>query len=282
MRLSICYLTARRDPCLGWALAAIRRQRKASDFIELVVVDALERSERDLAPDAAGVDRVVVASPKPNLWQGRHRVTTRDFWAKSQAANTALCLAQHDYVAFLDDRSMPGEHWLAAIRAGCEQRNAVLAGAYERVLAAGLKETDHRLELCPDGKISCGGTWLYGCTFALPLEWALEVNGFEEGMDGLPQEDCVFGFQLENVGHPINFVPSLFVSLHRGVSVDHAYERSRGEKLEAALGRFRSRARTEFTPDLRALRNRGLGGEGFPLPDPDARDWYNDKPIKES
>lgn len=282
MRLSVCYLTGRPEPRLDWVLQAIRRQRRRGELIELIVVDALERSKRDLVPDAAGVDHVVVVPPKPNLWQGKHRVTSRDVWAKSQAANTALCLARHDYVVFLDDRCVPGDRWLATVRDGWKQREAVQAGAYERVFGDGRKEVDHRLERCPDGKVDCGGTWLYGCTFALPLEWALEVNGFEEGMDGLAQEDCVFGFNLANAGHRIDFVPSLFVSLHREPSTGHAYARMDGDKFQAALARFRTRKRTEFTPNLRMLRKRIFAGEKFPIPDPDAKDWYDGRAIKDA
>jgi GT2 family glycosyltransferase len=277
LRLTICYLTGRLEPRIEWAVEAIRRQRRKKDVIELLVVDTHGRSSKALVPDATGVDRVVVVAPKPNLWQGKHRVASRDLWAKSQSANTALCLAKHDYVAFLDDRCVLGDRWLATVRAAADERESVLAGAYERVLEADRKELDHRLELSPEGKVNCGGTWLYGCTFALPLAWALKVNGFEEGMDGLAQEDCVFGFQLENAGYRIDFEPALFVTLHREAEMGHAYARSDGEKFEAALKRFRGRKRTEFTPNLKRLRKAVRSGESFPVPDPreEPRDWYD-------
>ena len=276
MCLSICYITGRPEPCLGWAIQALQRQRRKGDRIEIIVVDARGRSKRDLVPVSTGFDRVVVVPPKPNRWQGKHRVTSHDVWAKSQALNTALCLARHDYVAFLDDRCVLGDRWLATVRDGWKRREAVLAGSYERVFGNGQREVDHRLKLCPDGKVDCGGTWLYGATFALPLEWALEVNGFEEGMDGLAQEDCVFGFNLANAGHRIDFVPSLSVTLHREPSTGHAYERAAEDKVQAALARFRVRSRTEFMPDLRDLRKRVLAGGEFPIPDPNAMDWYAD------
>jgi len=282
LRLSICYLTGRAEPHLEWVLQAIRKQRRKEDKIELVVVDALERSQRDLTSDVSGVEHLVVVAPKPNLWQGRHRVTSRDFWAKSQAANTAICRARYDYVAFLDDRCILGDRWLATIRDGYQKRTAVQAGAYERIPGAGQKEIDHRLQLHPNGKKRCDGGWLYGCTFALPLAWALKVNGFEEGMDGLAQEDCMFGFQLVNAGYRIDFVPSLFVTLHREPYAEHAYERERGgDKLLAAQERFQKRKRTEFTPDLRVLRSRLRAGADFPMPDFGNLDWYDGRLIQD-
>lgn len=265
MRLSICYLTGRREPHVEWLLAAVQRQRQRGDKIELLIVDALGRGVNELVSDARGVDRVRVVPPKPNLWQGPHRLTPRDVWAKSQSANTAICLARYDYLAFVDDRCVPGPRWLAAIRKGSSRRASVLAGAYERILGVDQREVDHRLSRRPEGKTDCGGGWLYGCTFALPLAWALEVNGFEEGLDGLAQEDCVFGFYLENAGHRIDFVPALHVTLHRQhAEAQHPYARSDGAEFKEALARFRDRRCAEFTPDLRDLRKRVRAGKEFP------------------
>jgi hypothetical protein len=281
LRLTICYLTARSDPRIDWAVEGIRRQRQIGDVIELLIVDVFGRGVRELVSNTKGVDSVVVVSPKPNLWQGPYRVTARDLWAKSQSANTALCLAKHDYVAFLDDRCVLGKRWLATVRTAARRRKAVLAGAYERLLDDGQKLPDHRLELYPEGQKDCGGGWLYGCTFALPLDWALDVNGFEEGMDGMHQEDCVFGHNLKNAGYRIDFKPSLFVTLSRKAGTNHVCAREEGAKFQAARERFFKRDRTEFTSDLRELRARVQQGEAFPLPDPRTVDWYNRRPLRE-
>jgi hypothetical protein len=291
MELTIAYITGRAEPHLDWALQAVAEQRKPDDVIDFIVVDALARTCETLAghqwPHAVQDLRVVPT--RPNIWQGKHRVTSHDCWAKSHAANTALCLAKHDYIAFLDDRAILGREWLDAVRRGNRKRKSVIAGTYEKIEDSDRKTVDHRIQLYPNGRPDCGGGWLYGCTFALPTEWALDVNGFEEGMDGLGFEDVVFGFNLAMANHQIDFVPSLMVQLHRpSVSLTPVYfKKDPGtpplDKSHAALDRFSKRKRTEFTPDLRAIRAELARGGSFPVPDPkvDYRDWYDGRLIRE-
>lgn len=292
MKASICYITGRTEPRLEWVLEAIARQRQPSDALELVVIDALDRPWTQIVTDqelaSRAVDDLVIGAPKPTIWQGKHRVTSRDWWAMSNARNTALCRARHDYVAFLDDRCRLGPRWLEMVRGGEARRASVLAGAYEKH-EDGRVTTDHRLEHAPAGQPNCGGSWLYGCTFAMPLSWALEVNGFEEGCDGLGMEDVIFGLHLHNAGHRIDFAPALFVSQERSAaSFGPVYKKtdkgvSPKDKSHAALERFGRRRRTELTPDLGALRRVLAEGGDWPRPDPacDHRDWYDQQPIRE-
>jgi hypothetical protein len=292
VKATIVYITGRTEPHVEWALQAIAQQRKCDDTLEFIIVDALDRPRAVLIDNQPLVESAVhdlrVVAPKPNIWQGKYRVTAEDWWAKSAASNTALCLASHDYVAFMDDCSRPGDNWLDAIRTGYRERKSVLAGAYEKIEPDGRKTPDHRLQLCPNGKKDCKGGWLYGCTFALPLDWCMEVNGFEEGCDGLSSEDYIFGFMLENNGRRIDFVPSMFVSLDREQQGNKYVRVDKGvspkDKSHAARDRFGTRKSTEFTPDLLALRAQLARGETFPIPDPndDYRDWYDGRLIRDA
>lgn len=304
MRVSVCFMTGREEPHLDWALDAIGAQAQAADEIEVIVIDALaakrsapvigdhELTILDRSPSVFQVVRL--SAPKPNLWQGPHRVTSCDWWATSNARNTFLCLASYDYLAFLDDRGRPGPRWLATVRKGYEERTSVLAGSYDKLEGpedARKVSRDHRRERCPDGKRNCGGGWLYGCTFALPLAWALKINGFEEGCDGLTGEDYIFGLMLGNAGHRIDFVPEMFVTQDRlpgnetckGTYMCRDKGTSPNDKSHAALRRFGSRSRTELTPDLTTLRRTIQAGGSWPIPDPagEHRDWYDRQPIRE-
>lgn len=286
MKLTVVYITGRNEPHVDWAVEDLNRQIRSRDEITLVVVDTQSRS-----PEALGIQRgklkdVVISPPKPNIWQGAHRVTSVDWWANSNARNTGIALCGTDYVAFLDDRCRLGPYWLDVVRQAEDRRDSVVVGAYQK-LEDGKTTLDHRLQACPEGKLNCGGSWLYGCTFSLPLKWCLEVNGFEEGCDGLSGEDYIFGFMLENNGRRIDFAPAMFVTLERSGPHVNTYVRSDNgvppnDKSHAAIERFKPRKRTEFTPDLKAIRKQVSRGKPFPIPDPqgDYRDWYDGAPIK--
>lgn len=301
MQVTISFITGRPAPRLDWMLSSLIPQLEADDEIEVLVIDRMGRSPIDLlgrSPDILGVSphpsariHVRVELPKPTAWQGRHRVTADDWWAKASAMNTAFVLCDTNYVAFMDDCCRLGPRWLQTLRRGVIERTSVLAGSYDKI-EGGQVIRDHRRLLEPAGKMNCGGGWLYGCTFALPLAWALDVNGAEEGCDGMGTEDYIFGLMLGNNGHRIDFVPDLMVTQERpensapGVPSLGIRRTDKGhsplDKSHAALERFRVRKRTEFSPDLRALRAmREAGRLVWPAPDPDLRDWYDGQLVRE-
>jgi hypothetical protein len=288
MRATLVYMTGRRDPRLDWTLRSLDAQATSDDDLELIIVDALGRNPADigLVPCAA-VTSVIATRPKPCVWQGPQRVTSRDWWATANARNTAIALASRDYVVFCDDRCWLGPEWLAQIRRGACERASVLVGSYEK-LEDHRVTMDHRRQRYPEGLPNCGGGWLFGCTFALPLEWLLEVNGLEEGCDGLTGEDYILGLMLGNRGRRIDFEPRMFVRQERSMGTEHGYAMTDkgcapADKSHAALDRFGKRDRTEMTPDLRELRRRITAGEGFPDVDHgvDYRDWYDGQPIRD-
>jgi hypothetical protein len=286
VKLTIVYITGRREPRVDWMASDLRRQIQGNDEIHLIVVDTFARSPALLGIPVGLFRDVLVTAPKPTIWQGVHRVTTVDWWANSNARNTGIALCKTDYIVFLDDRCHLGECWLETVRCGERERESVIVGAYEK-LENGKIIQDHRLQQYPEGRRDCGGGWLYGCTLALPLEWCLETNGFEEGCDGLSGEDYIFGFMLENNGHRIDFRPQLFVQLERSSAHSNTYVRadkgtSPHDKSHAAIDRFKPLKRTEFTPDLRMIRKQLSVGDTFPIPDPlvDYRDWYDGTLIR--
>lgn len=291
MKFSVCFITGRKEPRLDWIIDGIERQALPSDEIQLIVIDALGRPATEIGyrPIAAIVE-LVESKPKPTIWQGEFKVTHDEWWAASSARNTGLVLCDADYIAFVDDRAELGPSWLSAVRRGCMRRESVLAGAYTK-LEDGKLTIDHRLTSKPEGLVNCGGGWLFGGTFALPLEWALAVNGLEEGCDGLSMEDVIFGLNLQNAGYRIDFAADMLVNQERSAAHANTYKRTdRGksplDKSHAALERFGSRSRTEFTPDLTALRAEVAkdGYEAFEVPDAEIieyRDWFDNQLIAE-
>ena len=307
MRLTIGYITGRWDPHLEWFIEGIAPQL-GGDTIDLIVVDALYRRRAERAaidiehpiahvyPDTRmawkHVDLTIVP-PKPTIWQGEHRVTKQDWWAMSSARNTVFALADTEWVACVDDRCKPAPGWLDAVRRA-QEGGYVVCGGYEKRHGMGADTTgaigtrvavDNRFEHHPTGLANASGGYLYGCTFALPLEWALAVNGFEEGCDGQSAEDYIFGMNLVNAGYRLDYDPKMWVIQDRSPGQENIYRRedkgvSPNDKSHAALARFGGRKRTEFTPDLTALRAHLRQTREYPeLPAGPHLDWYDGEPI---
>jgi hypothetical protein len=288
VKFSISYITAREDPRLDWLVDSLERQVHSKDEIELIVVDALGRPAREIGfRSIKTVTRLVETRPKPSIWQGPHRVTAHDFYANANARNTAIALASTDYMCFLDDRCSLDPGWLDVVRRGERKRSSVLCGTYTKRENRGFA-VDHRRERELRGKRDCSGGWCFGCNIALPLDWALKINGFEEGCDPVGLEDCVFGHMLSNAGYRLDFVVEMSVQLDRSgpVHPPNFPRQDKGvspkDKSHALEARFTSRKRTEFTPDLKKLRAELARGGSFPVPDPkaDYRDWYDASPLK--
>jgi glycosyltransferase involved in cell wall biosynthesis len=290
MKITIVYITAREDPRLDWLIDGLDRQATVSDELELIVVDALGRPAQTIGyRPIKSIAKVIETRPKPTIWQGKYRVAVHDFFANANARNTAIALCSTDYICFLDDRCRLDVGWLECVRTGEREQASVICGPYDKHEDRGIS-VDHRRQHEPKGKKHCGAGWCFGGNVALPLEWILEVNGFEEGCDPVGLEDCVFGKMLDNVGRRIDFVVEMSVQQDRHGFV-HPLNfprqdkgKSPNDKSHAIRDRFFNRKHTEFTPDLRELRKALVKGIPFPTPDPNVvyRDWYDGSLIRDA
>lgn len=299
--VTIAYHTGRMEPRIEWFFDSLATELGPHTRPPVIVVD-FHASRRTLAiPTDKGFNDVRVVEPKPNIWQGAHRVTREDWWAMSNARNTSFALCQTDWIACLDDRCVLEHGWFARLlHAMHDPSPSVLAGAYTKLTNMKVENgvvvspgtvigKDGRRTASPGGTRRADGSWTFGCCFALPLAWALEVNGFEEGCDGLSFEDAIFGLMLKNTGKSIWYDPTFAILEDRSpeeTSTNHSvggvFKRtdkgvSPKDKSHAMLTRFGTRARTEFTPDLVELRRVLAEGGSFPIPDPtyEYRDWYD-------
>lgn len=287
--MTLAFITAREDPMLPMLLDSLEPQLRPGDEISLLVIDALSRTRAELGCAASRrLAHFDVEAPKPNVWQGRHRVTPHDFFANANARNTAIGYCRTEYIAFIDDRARLESQWLEVVRTGERERASVLCGPYDKHEDTHLS-IDHRRQHAPRGKRDCSGSWAFGGNFALPLEWLLEVNGCEEGCDPTGAEDYILGLMLQNAGHRLDFVvemsiqqdrhgdvhPAAYPRLDKGISPD--------DRSHAINRRFGVRSHTEFTPNLRELRAHLGAGESWPIPDTafPHRDWYDRGLISE-
>ena len=288
MRLSVCTITAREQPRYEWLIRDLAAQMDDGDEIEVLIIDALTLArDLDLGRVPPGIE-VRICAPKPTPYQGPHRVTSRDLHAIANARNTALCLASFDYVAFVDDRVRLGVHWLHEVRKAQERRASAVCGPCHKDMLGVGRVTDDRADRAPLGRVNCGGDWFYGGNFALPLDWALEINGCEEGTDPVGRQDRVMGHMLHNRGRRIDYLEGMSVLLDRKLAKPHPFPRigkgvPPGDKGRAIMARFAKRDRTELTPDLGAMRSALLAGDWFPPHGATAQDpdWFDGRPIGE-
>jgi hypothetical protein len=298
--LTVAYISARRDPLLGWFMDSLTSQL-AGDKIAVQYVGVHSPIVWEVKPEWPTVE---MAQPKPTVWQGPHRLTKEDWWAVSNARNTAVCLCKTEWIAFCDDRCVLLPGWLDAIRRAIDGNYAVF-GAYEKrtgmrvangvIVHGGIVTGEDSREAHIKANnlatpYKCPGEWAFGCNLALPLEWALRVNGYEELMDGLSAEDVVFGKHLQNRGLDIRYDPSMKIIEDRtpeelGTPMKRTskerWPHDSEDKGHKALAMFCKEKQTLHQWNLRGIRHSVLRGEPWPVPTSPTHDWFDGQALAE-
>jgi hypothetical protein len=219
---SIAYFTSRRDPHFEWFMDALASQSTDLTETQVILVDFwLAPGHPHVKPEgrmermAAIVDgrcSFLHIPPKPTAWQGAHRQTSRDWFAASNARNTALIVADGHTFVGVDDLSVPLPGWFDQIRHSAAHGYLAM-GAYKKVRNLRVHKgnvvsyhddgngNDSRWGTGSDGGIvPAPGAHLYGCNFSMPLEAALKVDGFDPCSDRLGAEDYDLGMRIERSG----------------------------------------------------------------------------------
>lgn len=150
--------------------------------------------------------------PKPSVWQGPFRYTKQDWFAAANARNTAIIVAERPYLVCVDDLSVLGPAWVDNVRHAVEH-GYVVCGAYKKLRAMEVEDgvllnfqenpagVDSRWRQGSDhGVVPWSGGGLFGCSFGLPVELAVTVDGFDAWCDGQGAEDYDFGIRVERAG----------------------------------------------------------------------------------
>jgi glycosyltransferase involved in cell wall biosynthesis len=311
--LAIAYVTGRKNCRFDWLFSSLALQN-TKRITQIIVVDFYAQEHHDIGwtrenvnerkndlfgqAEKYGFVKFLTHAPvRPNIWQGPHRIMRENWWAASAARNTAMAHCRADWIAFLDDRCVLTGGWMPAIKRAI-QHNYIAFGSYEKHHNLAVRNgtplgnlevtrtaSDNREAICGGGIVKAEGHWCYGCTLALPLKWALKVNGFSEDYaDGCSMEDILFGMTLQNSGFPMRYDPSMKIIEDRTPSeCTEKYRRedkgvSPNDKSHKLLEVFANAKTSMNSYSLSAVRNDVLSGKPFPLPSASHIDWYDQKP----
>lgn len=306
MNVTICYMTNRRDCRFEWFHSSLVRQMGGKRVGKLVVVDfyADERpQERKALAD-------VWVTPKPTVWQGKHRLTSCNYFAPSNARNTGLCFAEGTHVVFVDDLSVLRPKWWDVVsREVRENRKRVVLGRYSKVLnlAVSAEGEIEGYDTWPTGEDSrydarhgegerqVSGGWMYGASVCAPIEAMLEINGFDEDCDSMGGEDYAAGIMLEHRGWEIVYHQGMATyedeMLHHAETpfkhiIKHRGPGSTFTERDASLHylnlvKYRGRDRAPNYCNLAALREHMLAGGEFPVSRIPEHDWRDGQPLRE-
>lgn len=242
MNVTIAHVTSRLEPCWDWFADSLVSQLTPEELkqVQVIFIDRhLWKPEfrtafpdwRDLTKiqlesteyhDPARWDKLEAAvrgrfdfqfmPPKPNVWQGAFRLTTKDWFTAAQARNTAIMASERQYFVGVDDLSVLLPGWAIQVRHAA-QNGYCVCGAYKKVKklvveggkVASFEEypggVDTRWNRGSDGGIvPWSGSGLFGCSFGMPVELLLTVNGFDEATDGQSAEDYDLGIRAQRAG----------------------------------------------------------------------------------
>jgi hypothetical protein len=288
--LTVVFITARKEPCFEWFWDSLCPQIKVGEIVDVIVVDLH-------CEEPGRVEGFLRVPPMPNVWQGPHRLTNCDVWAIATAKNTALCLARTEWIAYCDDRAVLGDHWLESVKEAM-RGEYVVTGSYEKrtgmIVENGkivdygtLIGDDHRAAIYPkDRAVKCKGSQLFGVTQALPVEWLLRVNGFDETCNGLGLEDCMLGCMLVNNKRRVRYDYRMHLTEDRtGNGVAPIKRKDKGvspnDKSHALVALLEKQKKAIHDRDIRAIRETVLRGEPFPIPTTPTHDWWDGTPLAE-
>lgn len=310
--LTFAYVTNRPEPRIEWFFQSLSQQvGGVLENMTIVVADFCKgtpgRDEyvyREFDAAFPGQrEQLRYSMTKPSVWQGEHRLTTRDFYAYSSARNTALCLAPDGWLACVDDLGvlMPG--WVNGAREAMAG-GYIACAAYKKVLDLSYQDrvlsftahppgVDTRWKSGSDtGPVQCWGSWMYGYA-VIPIARLLEINGWDEDADccGTGGGDYIAGLMMQAHGADFAYDRRMVAiedeTLHFQVNglirkAEHAPGRldNSCQLLDMVQHGGRVYSPNYFGPGgIRAERERVLSGAPFTIPQIPQHSWYSGIPL---
>ncbi len=306
MQVTISYITNRLEPKIEWFFGSLAKQGGTDIPVNVIDYHAgnPDRVARVKAlADHYGIQLQKHIEPMPNVWQGKYRLTKADYFAASNASNTAIAACPTEWVAFVDDLSVFQPGWLNCVKEATT-RNGITCGAYRKVFKLEVEDgivthyenspggNDRRMDYNgPNTLTVCSGQWFYGCSFVAPIEALLTINGFDQDCDGMGYQDTAAGVMLANQGFTFWYDSRMmtweseelhgqpgnkFIRWDPGNSPD-----DKSHALVDMLNNGRKYAPNYYGEGgLREVRRRYLAGEPFPIIQVPDREWFTGKLLK--
>ena len=301
--LTVALTTLRKEPRFellveSLIIAAAKYPMLTWEFLCIDGIIWYDPNRRQKLADAVkGRFKYIHEPPKPTLWQGPTRLTSKDYWDACSARNTAYLYANGRQVIFVDDCISIPEDFLYHHFGGV-MGNCAVAGGYRIEGTDG--NNDHRLAAVTEPQFVSGG-WLYGMNMSVPLVAAYKVNGYDEmysGQGGV--EDCEHGVRLERAGCKLLFNPDCVVTEHadtheaicghqKGPLIPPKSRMLRDDKMHYANEFLVQKLFDEperFLPlgnrfNLTELRKLVQAGKPLPVPTWPLRDWRDGAFLKD-
>jgi len=303
-------MTSRREPHVEWFLQSLARQ--CGNILQKIIIidfyaDEPGRKEAFSKLNTGGF-QIKHVTPKPSVYQGKHRLTQVNCFDASGARNTAICLCDSQWIAFVDDLSVLSPSWYSSV-VKATGRTGYTYGSYQKVKNLEVDNgkivrfTDHehghdtrrKLVSNHDRAIPCPPDWLFGCSLVAPIETVLDSGGWPENLcSGMGYEDSCFGKIIRNRMDKSTFDPTMMtIESEEGHHVPgDAFMRAdpckcnpctspRADKSHAALDAVRRAKVVDNGYSIRELRTRVLAGGDFPVPDGPTKDWFSGVELKE-
>lgn len=305
--LTISYITNRIDPRIEWFFSSLSIQGGNEIPVNVIDFHADSQDRRHEVAELAkrwNINLIQHQTPMPNVWQGKHRLTKDNYFAASTASNTAIALCPTEWIAFVDDLSVLRPHWLTCVKEATS-RSEITCGSYMKVLELEVKKgevtgykfhqagEDHRAKMVGWGRVvPCNGSWFFGCSFVAPVEYLLDINGFDTGCDSMGYQDTLAGMMLEARGKKFVYDSRMVTfeseELHgQPGNVFHRWDpgvspNDKSHKMIDLIKTGRHRAPNEYgPPGLRGLRDHVLSGHPFPVIQIPEHEWFTGTPLKE-
>jgi glycosyltransferase involved in cell wall biosynthesis len=227
VKVTVTLVTKKREPRFKYAFESLKEQTIPHRDFEYIIIDGYYHTRKNEVLsliEKMKFDFPVLYLPdKPSRWKGQR-------FQICNARNTALIFANGKWIVNHDDCTKMSKDWIEKHLKLLEMgKDYIVTGSWigyqfivngEGVMGVYGPEDRMKIIKVPQ-QVNAG--WFYGQNCSYPLESVLNINGFDEELDGeMGQEDINLGIRLERNGLKVIYDPTNTTGVY---TPTHNYER---------------------------------------------------------